>query len=86
VRVKARGGVTSGALCRDAVIDKVESGSFYAPDRQAPGLTENPNVTVLLLEAGGTDDVPSVREAGQSLLNLGSERGLGLPSPGESPP
>jgi choline dehydrogenase len=41
-------------------------------------LAENPNVTVLLLEAGGTDDVPSVREAGQSLLNLGSERDWGF--------
>ena len=37
-------------------------------------LAENPNVAVLLLEAGGTDDVPSVREAGQCVLNLGSER------------
>jgi len=43
-----------------------------------PRLAENPNVTVLLLEAGGTDDVPSVREAGQSLLNLGSERDWGF--------
>jgi choline dehydrogenase len=29
---------------------------------------------VLLLEAGGTDDVPAVREAQRSLSNLGSER------------
>src|SRR5260221_7824565 len=41
-------------------------------------LAENPNVTVLLLEAGGTDDVPSVIEAGQSVLNLGSERDWGF--------
>jgi choline dehydrogenase len=39
---------------------------------------ENPNVNVLLLEAGGTDDVPSVREAGQCVLNLGSERDWGF--------
>ena len=36
------------------------------------------DVTVLLLEAGGTDDVPSVIEAGQWLLNLGSERDWGF--------
>jgi choline dehydrogenase-like flavoprotein len=37
-------------------------------------LTENPDVKVLLLEAGGTDDVPAVTEASQWPLNLGSER------------
>ena len=29
---------------------------------------------MLLLEAGGTDDVPSVREPAQWLANLGTER------------
>jgi hypothetical protein len=33
---------------------------------------------VLLLEAGGTDEVPCVREAGQCVLNLGSERDWGF--------
>src|SRR5260370_2784536 len=37
-------------------------------------LAENPAVSVLLLEAGGDDDVPSVMEADQWPLNLGSER------------
>jgi choline dehydrogenase len=37
-------------------------------------LAENPDVSVLLLEAGGSDDVPSVTEANQYLFNLGSER------------
>lgn len=37
-------------------------------------LAENPDVTVLLLEAGGDDDVPSVTNAAQWPLNLGSER------------
>jgi choline dehydrogenase len=36
-------------------------------------LAENANVSVLLLEAGGGDDVPSVMEADQCFLNLGSE-------------
>ena len=31
-------------------------------------------MTVLLLEAGGSDDVPSVMEAGQWPANLGSDR------------
>jgi len=37
-------------------------------------LAENPDVSVLLLEAGGRDDVPEVMEAGQWPMNLGSER------------
>jgi choline dehydrogenase len=37
-------------------------------------LAENPEVSVLLLEAGGNDDVPSVTEPGQWPLNLGSDR------------
>ena len=37
-------------------------------------LAENPDVTVLLIEAGGSDDVPSVIEANQWPLNLESER------------
>ena len=47
-------------------------------------LAENPNVDVLLIEAGGDDDVPSVMEAAQWPLNLGSERDwafLGQPNP-----
>nr|WP_281176138.1 GMC family oxidoreductase N-terminal domain-containing protein [Edaphobacter aggregans] len=41
-------------------------------------LAENPAVSVLLLEAGGSDDVPSVMEANQWPLNLGSERNWGF--------
>src|SRR5712672_2721602 len=37
-------------------------------------LAENPDVSVLLLEAGGSDDVPSVIKAGQCHTKLGSER------------
>src|SRR5262245_62406967 len=36
-------------------------------------LAENPSVTVLLLEAGGSDDRPSVIEANQWPTNLGGE-------------
>ncbi len=47
-------------------------------------LAENAEVSVLLLEAGGSDDIPSVMEAGQWPLNLGSERDwafMGQPNP-----
>jgi choline dehydrogenase len=37
-------------------------------------LAENAKVSVLLLEAGGSDDLPSISEAGQWPVNLGSER------------
>jgi choline dehydrogenase len=37
-------------------------------------LAENPAVSVLLLEAGGDDDVPSVADARQWTTNIGSER------------
>jgi choline dehydrogenase len=37
-------------------------------------LAENPDVRVLLLEAGGDDDVPSVTEANRWFENLGTER------------
>jgi choline dehydrogenase len=37
-------------------------------------LAENPDVSVLLLEAGGNDETPSVTEAIQWRANLGSER------------
>jgi choline dehydrogenase-like flavoprotein len=47
-------------------------------------LAENAEASVLLLEAGGSDDVPSIMEAGQWPLNLGSERDwafMGQPNP-----
>ena len=47
-------------------------------------LAENPDVDVLLVEAGGSDEVPNVMEAAQWLLNLGSERDwafMGQPNP-----
>src|SRR5229473_6264137 len=47
-------------------------------------LAENAKVSVLLLEAGGSDDMPSVMQAGQWPLNLGSERDwafMGQPNP-----
>ena len=44
----------------------------------AARLAENPEVSVLLIEAGGTDDVPDVAEGARWLANVGSERDWGF--------
>jgi choline dehydrogenase len=54
--------------------DFIVCGSGSSGSVVARRLAENAKVSVLLLEAGGSDDVPSIMEAGQWPLNLGSER------------
>jgi choline dehydrogenase len=60
--------------------DFIVCGSGSSGSVVARRLAENAGVTVLLLEAGGSDDVPSVMQAVQWPLNLGTERDWGFVS------
>jgi choline dehydrogenase len=58
--------------------DFIVCGSGSSGPVVARRLAENPDVSVLLLEAGGDDDVPSVTESLRWHENLGTERDWGF--------
>src|ERR1700719_2826271 len=54
--------------------DFVVCGSGSSGSVVARRLAENPDVSVLLLEAGGDDDLPEITDAAKWPMNLGTER------------
>jgi len=61
-----------------ASYDVVVCGAGSSGSVVARRVAENPNVTVLLLEAGGDDVVPEVMDPARWMENLGSERDWGF--------
>jgi choline dehydrogenase len=59
--------------------DFIVCGSGSSGSVVARRLAENADVSVLLLEAGGSDDVPAVMDASNWATNLGTERDFRCP-------
>jgi choline dehydrogenase len=66
--------------------DFIVCGSGSSGSVVAGRLAANPDVNVLLLEAGGNDDNPLVREPSKWPMNLGTERDWGFKGQPNSSP
>ena len=58
--------------------DYIVCGAGSSGSVVAGRLAENPEVQVLLLEAGGSDDIPEISDPEKWVLNLGTSREWGF--------
>src|SRR3981081_2931452 len=77
--IQRRGGAIVNAVL-ESRYDVIVCGAGSSGSVVAGRLAENPDVRVLLLEAGGSDDVPSVTESVKWFENLGTECDWGFVS------